>query len=46
MSRHDGSKKELTFMSNFKRIVEGLYDVREVRAEGEFSDDVGKVQHC
>ncbi len=35
----------LTIFGNFKSIIQRLSDVREIRAEGEFTDDMGHVDH-
>jgi hypothetical protein len=36
----DGGRRERTFMSNLRGVVEGLCDIREVWPEGELVDDV------
>jgi hypothetical protein len=35
----------LTIFGNFKSIIQWLSNVREIRAEGEFTDDVGHIDH-
>ena len=36
-------KDELTFICCFERVVEWLYNIREMRTKREFRDDVRKV---
>lgn len=40
---YDVTKDELTFICCFERVVKRLYNIREMRTEREFSNDMRKV---